>query len=85
MTPIMVPFNLRDLDNSGPHVHTRVPKKASLSPKQGEEGAGGAAEGWWGIGAVKPSIAKGFRSCVNPLQPVASTTDYKGLGGLSAS
>lgn len=34
---------------------------------------------------MKPSIANGFRSCVNPLKPVACAANYRGLGGLSAS
>lgn len=74
----MVPFNLRDLDTSGLRVH---PKKQVSVPGRGRRGQ----EGLGGIGTLKPSVANGFRSFLNPLQKVACAANYKGLGGLGTS
>lgn len=41
-----------------------VPKKASMSPRQGQEGAGGGAEE---IGAANPSIATGSQHILETL------------------
>jgi len=82
LTPIVVPFNLRDPDNSALLVCTQKRESESQSGGGGgRRGSGGAG----GIRAAKPRIAKGLRSCVKPLQPVACAANQEGPGGLSVS